>query len=144
MPPLKTSYTELTHRVVRESREPLPLDEITRRVSAIEPITTKNPKGTIRNAISQSRLIVNTGDGRYGWKYRVIKGSVLRLTLSELDCQGKVMLRDSHPAIWRRLSRRQCPASAVARHSAIGDGSDQLAPAFVPGWEADFCRAIAR
>ncbi len=103
MPPLKTSYTELTHRVVRESREPLPFDEITRRVSAIEPITTKNPKGTIRNAISQSRLIVNTGDARYGWKYRVIKGSVLRLTLSELDCQGKVTLRDSHPAIWRRL-----------------------------------------
>jgi hypothetical protein len=24
MPPLKTSYTALTHRVVRESREPLP------------------------------------------------------------------------------------------------------------------------
>ena len=91
MPSSKTSYTELTHQVVRESREPLPFDEIMRRVNAIAPITTKNPKGTIRNAISQSRLIVNTGDGRYGWKYRVINDSVLRLTLSESDCQGEAI-----------------------------------------------------
>ncbi len=87
MPPPKASYTELTHQVVRESRDPLPFTEIMRRVNAIAPITTKNPKGTIRNAISQSRLIVNTGDGRYGWKYRVINDSVLRLALSESDCQ---------------------------------------------------------
>ncbi|MCL4490018.1 MAG: hypothetical protein M1570_18095 [Chloroflexi bacterium] len=87
MPPSKTSYTELTHQVVRESREPLPFAEILRRVNTIAPITTKNPKGTIRNAISQSRLIVNTGDGRFGWKYRIINGSVLRLTLSDSDCQ---------------------------------------------------------
>ncbi len=84
----KTSYTELTHQVVRESHEPLPFAEIMRRVNAIMPITTKNPKGTIRNAISASGLIVNAGDGRYGWKYRVINDSVLRLTLSESDCQG--------------------------------------------------------
>ena len=88
MPQAKTSYAELTHQVVRESREPLPFAEIMRRVNAIAPITTKNPKGTIRNAIGQSGLIVNTGDGRYGWKYRVINDSVLRLTLSESDCRG--------------------------------------------------------
>jgi hypothetical protein len=106
MPSPKISYTALTHRVVRESREPLPFAEIMQRVNALAPITTKSPKGTIRNAISQSYLIVNTGDGRYGWKYRVINDSVLRLTLSELDCRGEVIeytgeLRDAlYPAFF--------------------------------------------
>ena len=102
MPNPKPSYTDLTHQVVLESREPLPFAEIMHRVNAIERITTKNPKGTIRNAISQSRLVVNTGNARYGWKYRVINGSVLRLTLSEADCRGTALefteeLRD---ALW--------------------------------------------
>ena len=91
MPSSKPNYTALTHQVVRESREPLPSAEIMRRVNTLAPVTTRNPKGTIRNAISQSRLIVNTGDGRYGWKYRVINDSVLRLTLSESDCGGEAI-----------------------------------------------------
>ena len=102
----KTSYTKLAHQVVRESHEPLPFAEIMRRVNALEPITTENPKGTIRNAISQSRLIVHTGNGRYGWKYRVINDSVLRLTLSESACRGEALeyageLRDAlYPAFF--------------------------------------------
>jgi hypothetical protein len=102
----KPSYTALTHQVVRESREPLPFGEIMRRVNMFAPITTRNPKGTIRNAIGQSRLIVNTGDRRYGWKYRVINDSVLRLTLSESDCGGEAIeytgeLRDAlYPAFF--------------------------------------------
>ena len=96
MPSLKPSFTALTHQVVRESREPLPFDEIMRRVNTLAPVTTRNPKGTIRNAISQSCLIVNTGDGRYGWKYRVINGSVLRLTLSESDCRGEAIENAHH------------------------------------------------
>jgi hypothetical protein len=91
MPSSKISYTALTHRVVRESREPLSFAEIMQRINAIAPITTKNPKGTIRNAISQSHLIVNVGNGRYGWKLRIVNDSVLRLTLSESDCQGEVI-----------------------------------------------------
>jgi len=85
MPETKPSYTDLVHQVVREATEPLPFAEIMQRVNALVPITTKDPKSTIRNAISQSRLIINTGDGRYGWKYRVINGSTLRLPLSESD-----------------------------------------------------------
>jgi len=106
MPSSKPNYTALTHQVVRESREPLPFAEIMRRVNTLAPVTTRNPKGTIRNAIGQSRLIVNTGDGRYGWKYRVINDSVLRLTLSESDCRGEAIeypgeLRDAlYPAFF--------------------------------------------
>jgi hypothetical protein len=106
MPPPKISYTALTHRVVRESREPLSFAEIMQRINAIAPVTTKNPKGTIRNAIGQSYLIVNIGNGRYGWKYCVINDSVLRLTLSESDCRGETIeytgeLRDAlYPAFF--------------------------------------------
>jgi hypothetical protein len=85
----KANYTELTHQVVRESPEPLPFVEIMWRVAEIAPITTRNPKGTIRTAISQSRLIVATGDGRYGWLPHLITGSALRLTLSPRDIAGQ-------------------------------------------------------
>jgi hypothetical protein len=98
----KISFTELAHRVVRDSLEPLTVPEIVARVNAITPVTTKNPKNTIRNAVSQSRLIVPTGDGRYGWKPRLITGSVLRTTLSAADLAGDTVeltdeLRD---ALW--------------------------------------------
>ena len=85
----KISFTELAHRVMSESLEPLSVLDIMHRVNAITPITTKNPKNTIRNAVSQSWLIVPTGDGRYGWKPRLITGSVLRLTLSAADLTGE-------------------------------------------------------
>jgi len=98
----KPSYADLTHQVVREATGPLPFVEIMQRVNALLPITTKDPKSTIRNAVSQSRLIVNTGGGRYGWKYRVINGSRLRLPLSESDLAQRQLtyteeLRD---ALW--------------------------------------------
>ncbi len=128
MPSSKPNYTALTHQVVRESREPLPFAEIMRRVNTLAPVTTRNPKGTIRNAIGQSRLIVNTGDGRYGWKYRVINDSVLRLTLSESDCRGEAIeypgeLRDAlYPAFFsskeyadRELVRCRLPDGTIAR-----------------------------
>ena len=62
----KISFTQLTHDVVQQSLEPLPFDDIMSKVNALHPITTKNPKSTIRNAISQSHMIVSTGDGRFG------------------------------------------------------------------------------
>ena len=82
------SYTALAHQVVQAAPEPLPFDEIMRRVQQLRPIDTKNPKSTMRNAISQSRLIVNTGDGRFGWMLRLINGSIMRLTLAANDLTG--------------------------------------------------------
>lgn len=102
MPEKKPSNADLVVQVVREAPEPLPVAEILQRVNALSPITTRNPKSTIRNAISQSRLVVSTGDGRYGWKYRLINGAVIRLPLTEADlAQRRVIysaeLRD---ALW--------------------------------------------
>lgn len=126
----KPSYTALTHQVVRESREPLPFAEIMRRVNTLAPITTRNPKGTIRNAISQSRLIVNTGDGRYGWKYRVVNDSVLRLTLSESDCRGEAIeypgeLRD---ALYPAFFASQKYGNREPVHFKLLDGTIALLP----------------
>jgi hypothetical protein len=53
----KPNYSEIVHQVVRESAEPLPFAEILYRVNEQTPITTRNPKSTIRNAVGQSRLV---------------------------------------------------------------------------------------
>ncbi len=109
----KANYTDLVHQVVRESREPLPFAEIMQRVNKIQRITTRNPKGTIRNAISQSRLIVSTGAGRYGWKYRVINDSILRIPLPKGDLQKRQMsfpeeVRDAlFPAFFESQKRNE-------------------------------------
>jgi len=89
MPKNAVSYTKLTHQVVQGAPEPLPVEEILARVADIAPITTSNPKQTIRNAISSSRLIVSVGDKRYGWMPRVLNNSVLRLTLTADDLGNK-------------------------------------------------------
>lgn len=107
------SNTELVHQVVRDSPEPLLFDEILRRVNRLHRIPTKNPKSTIRSAISQSSLIVNTGDGRYGWKYRVMNGSTLWLPLSAGDLRKRQIafpeeVRDAlYPAFFESQKRRE-------------------------------------
>ena len=125
MPKDRISFTELTYQVVRGSLEPLPFDEILRRVHAITPITTKNPKGTIRNAIGQSHMIVATGDGRYGWKPRLITGSVLRLTLSESDLAGKgIEFEDEvRDALWPSFLEPQKRTDRSPVNVRLPDGS---------------------
>ncbi len=81
----------LAHQVVQSAPEPLPFDEIMRRVHQIRPIDTKNPTNTLRGAIGQSRLIVNTGDGRYGWMLRLINGANVRVTLTPDDFDEKAI-----------------------------------------------------
>ena len=102
MPRWKVSYAQLAHDVVQQSAKPLTVDEIMAQVQAITPITTKNPKQTIRNAISQSQLIVSTGDGCYGWKLRLINASTLRHTLQEAELEQGVLYWDDDlwDALW--------------------------------------------
>ena len=105
----KPSYTQLTHDVVHGSSELLTLDEIIEQVNALRPITTKNPRSTIRGAVGESRMIVSTGDGRYGWKPSVITGSIIRQTLRESDILMEVLqwsdeLKD---ALWPTFFAKQ-------------------------------------
>lgn len=88
MPRPKLNYTQLVHQIVRDSQEPLTFDEIFRRVNELAPVLTKNPKATIRSTLTQSDLIVSLGNGKYGWKYRVITGSLLRLSLYPTDLKS--------------------------------------------------------
>jgi hypothetical protein len=105
----KPSYTQLTHDVVHGLPEPLTLDEIIEQVNALRPITTKNPRSTIRGAIGDSRLIVSTGDGRYGWMQRVINGSIIRQTLRESDILMEVLQwsEELREALWPTFFAKQ-------------------------------------
>ena len=93
----KISFSRLTEQVVREAAEPIPFDEIVRRVNALQRIDTRSPSNTIRTAIANCRLIAATGDGRYGWYPRLITGSSMRVILDGAELGHKpprVMLDD--------------------------------------------------
>ena len=85
MPQGGPSYTELTHQVVREAAEPLGLDAIVAQVVARAGSAPKNPKSTVRSALTQSQAIVPLGDGRWGWRARLINGAVHRAILHDED-----------------------------------------------------------
>jgi len=79
------SFAALTAQVVNAAAHPLPFDEIMRRVEALRPIDTNSPKGTIRSAMSQCRLIAPDGSGNYGWSLRMMQGARLRVGLVAED-----------------------------------------------------------
>ena len=87
------SYTELVYEALRSAEHPLTIGEIADAVNARRPITTRNPKATIRNALTQGRLLVSMGDGRYGYLPHLLAGSLLRVPLSEKKPAN-------HPLIW--------------------------------------------
>lgn len=87
------SYTDIVYDVLQSAESPLTFAEIFDAVGKRRPITTRNPKGTIRNALSQARLLVNLGDGRYGYLPHLLRGSVLRLPLTEKKPAN-------HPLVW--------------------------------------------
>lgn len=77
------SYSDLVYEVLQSAEEPLTFAEIFEAVSQRRPVTTKNPKATIRGALNQGRQLVSLGDGRYGYLPHRISGSRLRLPLTE-------------------------------------------------------------
>lgn len=77
------SYADLAYDVLQGSEDPLTFDEIFDEVNRRKPITTKNPKATIRNALTQGWQLINLGNKRYGYLPHLVRGSVLRLSLTE-------------------------------------------------------------
>ena len=118
------SYTALAHQVIQSAAEPLSFAEIMQRVQQLRPIETKNPAGTIRSAIGQSRLIVNTGDGRYGWMLRLINGTLMRLTLTAADFNGAAIELgdDARELLWPTFFEIQsrCDRSPIALQLPTG------------------------
>ena len=77
------SYADLVHDVLRSAGRPLTFQEISERVNRRRPVTTRSPKATIRNALTQARQLISLGDGRYGYLPHLLQGSLLRLPLTE-------------------------------------------------------------
>jgi hypothetical protein len=77
------STAEIVHEVLRSAEQPLTFEDICARVNARRPVTTVNPRATIRAALSQGPQLVSLGDGHYGYLPKLIEGSVLRLPLTE-------------------------------------------------------------
>jgi hypothetical protein len=77
------STAEIVHEVLRSAEQPLTFEDICARVSARRPVTTVNPRATIRGALSHGPQLVSLGDGHYGYLPKLIEGSVLRLPLTE-------------------------------------------------------------
>ncbi len=82
-PPENRSYTELVYEVLKAADQPLIFQEIFDAVEQRRSITTRNPKATIRNALAQGKQLVGTGDGRHWYLPYCIRGSVLRMALTE-------------------------------------------------------------
>src|SRR5215470_10679977 len=97
------SYTALTQLVMREAEEPITVAEIMCRVNCLRPIESRSsPESVIRNAISQCRLVANTGDGKYWWYPRLLKGSRVRVPLiaSDLERCRIVFDDDARDLLW--------------------------------------------
>ena len=77
------SNTDLVYQVFVDARRPLTFQELFDEVNRRRPVTTKNPKATIRGALTQSRLLLNLGDGRFGYLPYLLTGSLLRLPFTE-------------------------------------------------------------
>jgi tetratricopeptide (TPR) repeat protein len=77
------SYTDLTYEVLRSAQQPLTFQEIFDAVNQRRPVTTRNPKGAIRNAFTQGRQLISLGNGRYGYLPYLVQGSLLRVPLTE-------------------------------------------------------------
>jgi hypothetical protein len=144
------SYADLAHQVVSEAGEPLSVREILQRVHQVRPVTTKNPDQTIRGIISASKSIVPTGEGRYGWKARLLTGAVLRLTLSAEDLRGTTLeigneVRDALWPAYYEIQKRsdespievQLPTGSkvswALRHLGLGRSAIE-APALFWSW----------
>src|SRR5712692_8675286 len=76
------SYADLVHEVLRAAEQPLTFQELFDQVNQRRPVTTKNPKATIRHALTEARQLVSLGDGRYGYLPHLLQGSLLRLPLT--------------------------------------------------------------
>src|ERR1700680_946226 len=83
VPASDPSNADLVHEVLRSAERPLTFEEIFARVNERRLVTTGNPRGTIRSALSQGPQLVSLGDGRYGYLPHLIEGSLLRLPLTQ-------------------------------------------------------------
>lgn len=102
--PDEFSYTQLVAQVLSTAPSPLTLDEIWAQVAQIRPVQTKNPRTTLRGAISSLRLVATLGGrpARYTWWPNHLTGSAFRQPLSATDVSsgGLVLNHETWLALW--------------------------------------------
>lgn len=97
-------YVRVVTAIVRRARDPLTLEEVQAQVEAVRAIDSRNPRQTVRNALSNVRLIETLGGrpARYTWWPRHLAESSLRQPLTEADLEfGMLSLREhTWLALW--------------------------------------------
>jgi hypothetical protein len=117
------STAEIVHEVLQSAEHPLTFEEIFHRVNARHPVTTRDPRATVRGALTQGRQLVNLGAGRYGYLPHLIDGSLLRLPLTERKPAGQPLIfpEDVRLALFpsfMEIQKRKSKRPAVVRLSA--------------------------
>ena len=98
-----TSYSQLVHRVVRRASRPLTVAEIRIEVESQRTITTKDPEGTIRNALAMDHSTATLGSrpAYYVWWPGYLKGCTVRQSLRDSDLQAGTLVLDKE--VWVAL-----------------------------------------
>jgi hypothetical protein len=79
----RVSNADLVYDVLRSAGQPLTFQEIFDEVNRRQPVTTREPKATLRSALTQGRQLVSLGDGHYGYLPHLVNGCLLRVPLTE-------------------------------------------------------------
>jgi hypothetical protein len=118
------SMVELVLQVLRRAPAPLTLDELLAKVNAISPITSRNPRNSLRNAITNTELIQATGDGRYGYLPTLVEGAAIRHLLSadELKHRRLVLSWEVIFALWPGVFEAQKRRDRGPRILELPDG----------------------
>lgn len=96
----KSSYTDVVHHLVRDSEEPLSLNQIVDLlVEAESENPPKNPRSTVRSAVRNSGLILPVGKDQHDWLPRLLKGARVRHTLHGLEFQQQKLHWDTDALI---------------------------------------------
>lgn len=103
------SYADVVYEVMKSAGRPLTFAEVFAAVNRHRPITTRDPKATIRNALTQGRQLVSLGDGRYGYLPQLLSGSLLRLVLTGEEAANErlVYTEEVRDALWPSFFENQ-------------------------------------
>ena len=120
------SYTDLVYEVLRSACRPLSFPEIFEAVNRRRAVSTRDPKATVRNALSQGSQLVSLGDGRYGYLPLLVQGSLIRLLLvaEQLGNRFLVLPEAVRHTLWPSLfeSKRRSVTGPI--HVRLPDGHE--------------------
>jgi tetratricopeptide (TPR) repeat protein len=118
------SNTDLVYEVLASAEQPLTFQEIFDAVNRRRPITTRNPKGTVRNALSQGRQLLSLGDGRYGYLPNLLQGSLFRLPFTEKKSANHPLVYpdEVRQALWPSFFESQKRSTREPVHIRFHEG----------------------